>query len=78
LCALIDMMRTARGSARAKSSLKNPLPRTERIDVARGGASASTGRIDGCVALAMALQMITMAPKRESVYHSRGRISLSG
>jgi hypothetical protein len=57
---------------------QEPLAETERIDVARGGASASTGRIDGCVALAMALQMITMAPKRESVYHSRGRISLSG
>jgi hypothetical protein len=68
----------AHGPRLGAGQLKNPLPRTERIDVARGGASASTGRIDGCVALAMALQMITMAPKRESVYHSRGRISLSG
>jgi phage terminase large subunit-like protein len=39
----------------------------------------STGRIDGCVALCMALHMLTMAPppKRESIYKTRGLISLA-
>jgi Terminase large subunit, endonuclease domain len=38
-----------------------------------------TGRIDGLVALAMAVHMITMAPptKRESVYKTRGLLSLA-